>query len=234
MWQDILGSGELLLEKSPSTSTAALEAGPQLAVEVLVLVFVVVSIFLLRRFLELVPYLWDSFFRARGSFYLENSVRVSHDRNLIAISFVVPAVLIMRRYFLYNPDFLQQIPSQWHLPVLAGVLAVYLLLRRLMYVWMKPRRKSDFYVLSHKAGYTYFILLVVLLLATVGILAITPYNNLEARPLIYGEIALIYGIYLVRRAQILSLSCNPFRTFLYLCGLEFLPTAILVLSAALF
>ena len=234
MWQDILGSGELLLEKSPSTSTAAVEAGPQLAVEVLVLVFVVVSIFLLRRFLELVPYLWDSIFRARGSFYLENSVRVSHDRNLIAASFFIPAVLIVHRYCLYNPAFLQQIPSRWHLPVLAGVLAVYLLLRRLMYAWMKPRRKSDFYVLSHKAGYTYFILLVVLLLVTLGIVVLTPYNKLEARPLIYGEIALVYGFYLVRRSQILSLSCNPFRTFLYLCGLEFLPTAILVLSAALF
>lgn len=231
MWQDVLGSGELLLSETPSASAAPVEAGPPLAAEILVLVFVVSAIFLLRSFLELLPYLWDTFFRARGSFYLENSVRVSHDRNLIALSFLTPAVLIMNRYHLYEADFLQQIPPQWHIPVLAGVLAAYLLLRRILFAWMKPRRKWDFYVLSHKAGYTYFILLMILLLATVGILSLTSYNNLEARPLIYGIILAVYCIYLLRRSQILSLGCNRFRTFLYLCGLEFLPTGILVLSA---
>jgi len=45
------------------------------------------------------------------------------------------------------------------------------------------------------------------------------------------EAGVLYLIYLLRRAQILSMSCNSLTTFLYLCGLELLPAALMVVPA---
>jgi hypothetical protein len=69
------------------------------------------------------------------------------------------------------------------------------------------------------------------LLVTVGILALIGLDYSIVRLVLYGETALVYLLFLSRCAQILSLSCNHLRTFLYLCALEILPAALLVVSA---
>ena len=51
------------------------------------------------------------------------------------------------------------------------------------------------------------------------------------RKLYWIELALFYGVFLIRKCQILSTFCNPFTTFLYLCALELLPTGLLAASA---
>jgi hypothetical protein len=72
-----------------------------------------------------------------------------------------------------------------------------------------------------------------LALATVGILYLAGVDDLIINRFLLIESGVIYLIYLLRRGQILSLSCNPLTTFLYLCGLELLPTALLVVSAVI-
>ena len=93
------------------------------------------------------------------------------------------------------------------------------------------RRGRDPYQLAGRLTLTFFIDLIVLLSVTVGVCLIAGVNELIVRNIIYAECAFGYLVFLIRRAQILSLFCNPFRTFLYLCGLEFFPTALLVVSA---
>jgi len=198
---------------------------------ILVIVCVLLGVVLMKLFLQLFPYLADSFLRVRGGAVLENNLRLSRDRNFLALAMLLPAVLLMYRYRLYDPVFLQGLPSNLYMLSLLGVLVAYLLIRFLLYQLLKPRRRFDFYRLAHRAGYTYFILLMSLLLATVGILALIPCNDLTIKRFIYTEVLVFYLFFLLRRAQILSRSCNPLRTFLYLCGLEFLPTSLLVLSA---
>ena len=73
----------------------------------------------------------------------------------------------------------------------------------------------------------------VLMLATVGLLTLFHCPDMVFRVVIYVEIGLVYLLFIFRKTQILSLFCNPLRTFLYLCGLEFFPAALLVVSAAL-
>ena len=51
------------------------------------------------------------------------------------------------------------------------------------------------------------------------------------RRLYWVELAFFYGVFLIRKCQILSTFCNPFTTFLYLCALELLPTGLLAASA---
>ncbi|MBR6305699.1 MAG: hypothetical protein IKR38_02825 [Bacteroidales bacterium] len=204
-----------------------------LSVSILVLVFVVLMILLLPTFLQLVPYLADSFSRARGSSALENSVRVSRDRNTVALVMLLPAFLLTFRYRLYNPDFLAWKDGDVRLWLAAAAFGGYLLLRLVIYLLLKPRRRYEAYQTAHHASYTFFILMVLLMLLTSGIMYIFKAPDAVIRLVLYIEIATVYFIFLVRRSQILSLSCNPFRTFLYLCALELFPTAVLIVSAVM-
>lgn len=198
---------------------------------IIMVLFVAVAIGLLPTFFHLAPYLADSVFRARGSEALEFSVRVTRERNLFAYLMLVPAVLMMSRYRLYNPTFMHQFTGEWHLLACAGVLAAYILLRTLIYVILKPRRRYEYFRLAHRAIYTFFIILMLIALPLLGILTLADVNDLIIKTVLSALLAVVYCVFLVRKAQILSLSCSGLQTFLYLCALEFLPTATLVVSA---
>lgn len=230
---ELFKSGRLLLPEVPPDAVQAVTDSTAIVVPILTVLFVVVALFLLPSFLHLFPFLADSLFRARGSTALEGSVRVSRDRNILALAFLIPALLIINRYRLYDPAFLQGIPEGWRLASIAGVLTVYFLLRLALYLWLKPRRRYEQYQMAHRAGYTIFILLMLLVLVTVGILTLLGCNDLTIRMFIYVETATVYLFHLVRRTQILSLSCNLLQSFLYLCALEIIPTALLVVSAVI-
>ncbi|MBQ6761746.1 MAG: hypothetical protein IJP49_03255 [Bacteroidales bacterium] len=232
MLQDVFKSGRLLLPDTPPEAPAPVEEVP-LTGTLLVVASILLFLLILRSFLTVLPYLRDTVLRARGSAALENSVKVSRDRNLVAAVFLLPAVLLIYRYRLYDPSFLQGVGPDIRLLVIAGVFFGYLLLRYLLSRWARPRRRYDDYQMAYRAGYTFFILLMMLALATVGILYLAGVDDLIINRFLLIESGVIYLIYLLRRGQILSLSCNPLTTFLYLCGLELLPTALLVVSAVI-
>ena len=122
-----------------------------LSSSILVLVFVVLMILLLPNFMQLVPYIADSFLRARGSSALENSVRVSRDRNTVALVMLLPAQLLIFRYRLYNPDFLAWRSGDSRIWLIAAAFGVYLLLRVVIYVLLKPRRRYSGIPITHTA-----------------------------------------------------------------------------------
>lgn len=225
-------TGELLLEQTPSGTAGAPEGAP-LLLGILVTLFVVLALLELRNLIHVAPFLWDAVFRARGSVALENNVRVARERNALALILIIPAVLLMYRYRLYDPDFLQPFSDNIRLAVIAGVFSAYLLLRLLIYVWLRPRRRADHFRMAHRSGFTFFILLMIPLIATVMVLYLVGANDFIVRNFLYAETGLVYLVFLLRKAQILSLSCNPLLTFLYLCGLEILPTGALVATAVL-
>ena len=227
-------SGELLLPVEPSAPLETVPAsGVPVAVTVMMALFVVAAILLLRNFLQILPLLADSIFRARGSTSLESSVRSSGDRNLIALVLTIPMILLAYRYRLYDPDFVQGMGDSARLLCVGGAIAAWILLRAILYVWFKPKRRYDFYQLSYRSGFTYWILLSIVMLLTSGILFLFGTPDRMIRIVLYAEIFTGFSVYLFRRAQILSLSCNHLRTFLYLCGLEILPAAALVISAVI-
>ena len=95
--EDLFRSGELLLPTTPPEAAAPVETVP-LSVTILVVATVLLFLLTIRGFLNVLPYLRDSISRARGSAALENSVKVSRDRNLVAAVFLLPAILLMFRY----------------------------------------------------------------------------------------------------------------------------------------
>lgn len=231
--QEPFKAGRLLLDNTPSNDATLSVAGMPVLFVVLTVAFILAAILFLPRFLSLVPLLFDSLFRARGSMSLENSVRASNDRLLVALILLLPAALLTYRYRLYDAAFLRDWADNERLLAIMGVILAYALLRLLLYVLLKPRRNNDFYRLSRRTGYTYFILMMLVALVSVGILALLGCEERVIRNVLYVLLLVFYTSFLMRRTQILALSCNPLRTFLYLCGLEILPTAAWVVSAIL-
>ena len=222
--------GQLLLPDTPPPPVEAVEGSSWIA-PMLVAVSVLLFLLSLRSFLNVLPYLSDSVLRARGSAALEGSVKVSRDRNQIAAVFLIPAILLVYRYRLFDIEWFHTLSEDFRLLAIAGVMVLYLLLRFLLSRWLRPRRRYDDFVLSYRAGYTFFILLMMLALVTVGVLAILGSSDLTVKTFLLVETGVIFFLYLLRRGQILSLSCNPLTTFLYLCALELLPLALLVVPA---
>ena len=233
LFQEPFTSGSLLLDTTPSDCAPVITGGLPVLFIVLTVAFILAAILFMPRFMSLAPLLFDSLFRARGSVSLENSVRYSNDRRLVASVLLIPAALLTYRYRLYDADFLLGLSEGWRLLAILGVFLVYAIVRLLIYSLLMPRRNNDFYRLARRTSYTYFILLVNLALVSTGILALFRCEDAVIRQVLYAETILLYLSFLVRRAQILALSCNPLRTFLYLCGLEIVPTAALVVSAVL-
>ena len=233
MFDDPFKSGQLLLPDTPPEAVAAAGEGLSLAASILVAVSVLLFLVALRSFLSILPYLADNILRARGSAALENSVRVSRDRNLVAAVFLIPAVLLIYRYRLFDIAWFDTLSPDMRLAAVAGVFVGYLLVRFLLYRWLRPRRRYDDYQMAYRAGYTFFILLMMLALTTVGICSVLGLPDLTIKTLLLVETGVMYLLYLFRRGQILSMSCNSLTTFSYLCGLELLPTALLVVPAVI-
>ena len=232
MWDTPFKTGELMMEQTPSQPVGWFGGTPWL-LGILVTLFVILALLELRNFLHVAPFLWDTVFRARGSVALENNVRVARERNQLALILIIPAILFMYRYRLYNANFLSGLTDNWRLAAVAGVFLAYLVLRSLLAVFLRSRRRVDHFRMAHRAGYTFFILLMLPAIVGVTILYFVRANDFVIRTFLYILTALVYFVFLIRKAQILSLSCNPLRTFLYLCGLEILPTGILIATAVL-
>ncbi|MBO4467632.1 MAG: hypothetical protein J5745_05970 [Bacteroidales bacterium] len=226
-------SGKLLLQDVPSGVTEAAGAPVPISASILVAVFVILMILLLRTFLQLLPFIADSLLRARGSAALENSVRVSRDRNTVALVMMLPGFLLAFRYRLYDPSFIAAHTGDTRLWLIGACFTGYLFLRLIIYLLLKPRRRYENYQVAHHASYTFFIILVLLALLTAGVLSLFRVPDTAMRLVLYVETAVVYLVFLIRRSQILSLSCNHFRTFLYLCALELIPSAALIVSAVL-
>ena len=229
---DVFRSGRLLLPDTPPEAAAPVESVP-LAGTILVVVTILLFLLAIRSFLNVLPYLRDSISRARGSAALENSVKVSRDRNLVAAVFLLPTILLAFRYRLYDPAFLQGWEPDFRLLAVAGAFVGFLLLLYLLYRWLRPRRRYDEYQMAYRSGYTFFILLMLLALVTVGVLYVVGADDLMVKRFLLVETGVVYLVYLLRKGQILSVSCKPLTTFLYLCALELLPAGLLAGSAAI-
>ena len=226
-------SGQLLLPETPPEVLQAPEPAFSWAASLLVALSVLLFLLTLRSFLSILPYLADSVFRARGSAALEGSVRVSRDRNLIAAVFLLPAFLLIYRYRLVDIAWFDTLSPDFRLLAVAGVFLGFLVLRFLLYLWLRPRRRLDEYQTAYRTGYTLFIFLMILSLATVGILYLLGAPDLTVKSFLLAETGVAFLENLLRRGQILSAFCKPLTTFLYLCALELLPAALLVIPAVI-
>lgn len=203
--------------------------------DLLALFAFLVVLLLLRRLLNIFPSLLACLIRGKESLNLEASVKLSRDRDALALAMIVPFCLVAFRYCLYSPAILEGFSGNALLGIYFAVFFVYVLLRKLASWLFRPRRmQQKVYAAAVKASSSFFIIGTLLLLATGGVLDLFNVPEADVRSAMLWVSALIYAVFLLRKIQIFSTSCSVFVAFLYLCALEMIPTGILVVSAIIF
>jgi len=197
----------------------------------MVLFTIILMLLILNRFIGLFPYLINTLFDWKANIRLESSIPRVRTRNFIAFCMVFPLCLITGRYSLVSMETLKFIPDNLSFLAILVLVSAFYLLKIFMYVLLLPGNHTRS---SYKAALSSepntFILLVIAELVTIGILTVFHICEDTIRTVILYELGVFFLILVVRKGQILSSACNPFSTFLYLCGLEFLPAAILIMA----
>lgn len=200
--------------------------------DILAIISTVSVIILMRRLLNIYPSLLACIIRWKESINLEASVKHSLDRNMFAVTMIIPFCLIVYRFGIYSPAFMEGINETFSLLIIIGIFGAYFALRRAMIRIMRPKKmNSKTYKAAICCAYTFFIILTLTLFFVGGIMALLKTDPIVTRTAIIWLSAIIYGIYIFRKTQIFTSSCSIFRGFLYLCGLEIFPTGVLIASA---
>lgn len=202
---------------------------------ILIVAFTILTMLYLPRLVALLPHLFAGMMRWRAMLAQEASVRLSRDRSAFALVLVVPFCLVVSRFDLFpfrRPELAD--PGIRTLATVA-VFAAYALLRQLLIRVAENRRIShDLYRIANNGGYNFFILMTLFAVITVGVCLVLGTNDLTVKNLLYYEFSFFFALFLLRKMQILSNACNQFTAFLYLCGLEIFPAALLVISSVIF
>lgn len=200
--------------------------------DILAIISTVAVIILMRRLLNIYPSLLACIIRWKESINLEASVKHSLDRNMFAVAMIIPFCLIVYRFGIYSPAFMEGINETFSLLIIIGIFGAYFALRRAMIRIMRPKKMNPkTYKAAICCAYTFFIILTLTLFFVGGIMALLKTDPIVTRTAIIWLSAIIYGIYIFRKTQIFTSSCSIFRGFLYLCGLEIFPTGVLIASA---
>lgn len=194
-----------------------------------------VVLLLLRRLVNIFPSMLACLMRGKECFNLEASVKLAHDRNIIAAAMIIPCCLVMFRYRIYSPAFLADFDGNSLLGLYFAVFFAYVMLRASVSMLLRPRHMpSKVCSAVSGASATFFIMLTLLLLAMGGVMGFLHLGDDLVRSAMLWVSAAIYMLFLLRKMQIFASSCSIFAAFLYLCTLEMIPTGILIVSAIVF
>jgi len=228
--EEIFRSGTLEMSASPLETLAS----PACWSDVLLnRILILVSIALIMRCLldlfRLTPPLLYSYSRSRGAEALEQSLGTARVRNRIAFCLTLPFCLILDRFHVLRPAFMDTLPAGWSVPATVGLVVAYLILRSLCYLFFRFNRlDKKTAAIARRNLYNYLMLVLpVMLLLTAGLLlARVPEET--ACSVMRWTLSAVWVFALGRTGQILHAHCSGFSTFLYLCALEILPAAVLV------
>lgn len=200
----------------------------------LAVIFTFIFLLCVRSFFKIIPSLWDCVLRWKGNIDLEDSLQLNGSRDLTAVILFVPACMVAYSHDLYHPDYMDGLPPAIGFAALCGTMLAYVLLRAFLNWQLEMNAyKTKTFTAANSAFYNYMIILFIIMFPSGGILHVTTGNEELTRIVLLHIIAVTYLIHVFRRGQIFASVCNPFTTFLYLCGLELLPTTALVISAKL-
>lgn len=203
--------------------------------DILATVCILAIVFQLRVIAGLLPSLLKCLIRWKENNDIEYGVLLSRDRNILAGTLVLPLILIVYQFNLYDPDFILKLEEGARLATICGVILGYIMLRVLLEKSCRMKRTDKkVYRNANNSMMNYFIILTFALLVT-GL----PMSFLKIDPSIIKNTmlwisALIYFVAIIRKSQIFISSCSIFTSFCYLCALEFFPTGILVVSVIIF
>jgi hypothetical protein len=226
------GTLEMPVSASPVEPAQALDWLALPGNRILMVAAILLFFAALGDYLQLLPYIFRCLTRPREHVHIQHNMSLVYTRNFVALTLLLPFCLISDRYFIYSPAFAGFVPAGWSVAVPAVAIGAYLLLRRLLFALIKPRRfTSELEEAYHFALYNLFIALVSLMLLTLAVLLPFAPTDMALRTVFLVEIGLAFVLSLGHTMQILSLHCSALGTFLYLCALELIPAGLLLYSA---
>ena len=203
--------------------------------DILAFVSFLIILMMLKKLVGVFPSLMACLIRSKESINLEASTQLSRDRNILAISMILPFCLITWEDGLYVPKFMEGCNENIRFCIIFGIFLSYVSIRKALEYILRPKvMNSKIYTTACRAGRTFFSLLTLTLLAMAGIMSFIDTPIETVRHAMLWVSASIYLIYLLRKTQILTSSASFFAAFLYLCALEFIPTGALIASAIIF
>ena len=203
--------------------------------KILLAVGLIFFLLIIKTFVGLVPSLMATVIRWKESLNLEASVKLSRDRNTVAICAAILFCLTMITYDIYDLKCLAALNPDIHLWILIGIFCLFIGIRTFIEHTIQPRRiQAKTYLAVIRVSYSFFIVMTMLLLLMSGITTVFGISPEHARNAILWISALTYLLHLLRKLQIFNSSCSIFAGFLYLCALEILPTGVLIASAVIF
>ena len=202
---------------------------------ILALISLLVILMMLRRFVGIFPSLLACLIRWKESINLESSVQLSRDRDFLSVSMVIPFSLLVWRFGLYRPVFLNGCNETIGTYATIGIFLFFILIRKgLEYLMMPKKGNSKIYKTACKASRTFFSLLTIMLITMGCIMTAAGASPEIIKSAMLWVSASIYLIFILRKTQILISNNSFFTAFLYLCALEMIPTGAIIASAIIF
>ncbi|MBP5217382.1 MAG: DUF4271 domain-containing protein [Bacteroidales bacterium] len=200
----------------------------------LAVLFTLLFLVNIGSFIKIFPVMTASVWRWKNDLELEDSLQLSRSRNTVAAVLLVPLCMVVYSYDLYSPDFLDRFSPILRFAAVTGVMFLYLLLRAFLNWQLEMHNYgSKAFVAANRSFFNYCIMLFFLLFLTGAAVNALTGDAERTRTVLLYVTGVSYVFYIMRRGQIFASACNPFSTFLYLCGLELIPTLALVISARL-
>lgn len=196
---------------------------------------VLIFLFNIRNLFSLFSPMIYSLRSARGQVDLEYNVSVSRLRNHIALVFFLPFCLLADRFELFPADFRAELNPNLHCLVSAGAIALYLLFRSLCQALLRafsPGRDES--TALKRSLYSYMISICPIMLLSGALLPAFGVGDAAVRIVLLCILGATLIVSYVRSFQILHAKSSSLLSFLYLCGLEFIPAAVLITAALVF
>lgn len=192
---------------------------------------IVLMLISMRRFISVLPTIWRPFFRWREIVSIEGNMRLSRERNSVALASIFICGICVSRLGLFHNKLLSALSPGFQTLAIIGTLCAYLLVRWIAGV-LTPTGKIRFETakISGHGGTNFFILETFFLVIGITILAISGSCLPHIKTAAYIFTGLLFIVNLIRRYQLITQDCGFFTAILYLCSVEILPAALLVIS----
>lgn len=231
---EAFSEGELLLEP----------AGKEISVQVnadvwhtstlntgLAALCMILLILFLRRLVTVMPHISAGLFRWKKLVSMEDNMRLSRERDSVATVCVPTAMMCISRLDMVRADFITPLTPGMKTLAIMGLISGFLLVRKI-FAAVFPERKfrHDSCKAGNKAGYDFLILLTVCYLILILAGSFSDGWMEFAHKASYYVTGALWGIFLIRKMQIMDTNDGQFTAFLYLCTVEILPAGLLVAS----
>ncbi len=189
----------------------------------------------LPKFIDLLPMLWSGLFRTATCVRIEDSRKIQRSRDAVFLLGLPSFIAIVWRCGLYAPQWIDSLQAPLRLTAVTGVTAAFCLLRTAL-VHIMPFRRFSTKIREAAVGCpkNFWILLTFLLFVCALAEGISDIPQNTWKIITFCFTSALYLTFLVRRFQIFATDSNYLTAILYLCALEILPTALLVISAVVF